>query len=372
MAANPAVDEVNDSRPPTDPVTRAQQYSLARKQAWLKQNQTAFNLFQTALKTPCLHPPVRSLTNVFPAYARLRELARDKKIESNAREMSGDWNGAMQSRLDTVQMGTDIGQGGPLIAALVGIAVQSIGRSEQWPIVEKLNATQCRAAITRLENIYGRRLKAADALQEELYTGQTEMLKLMRGPTWRILAPSAGVAGQGNVALSTRWRALTVSRRTIIDNYTRYMDVQIENARRPFNAAKKPLPSLNDPLSNIFAGPFNRASTNYARNDAGNALWLVSLALRAYRLENGAYPAQLKELVPRYLKQVPADPFGGGEALRYKRTGNEYLLYSIGPDGSDNGGRPVAYRKNATASARRQLPPVLPDSTGDYVAGKNR
>jgi hypothetical protein len=81
VAANPPVDDVNDSKPPADPKVRAQQYSLARKQAWLKQNQTAFNLLQKALKTPSLHPPARSSTVVFPAYGRLRELARSKKIE---------------------------------------------------------------------------------------------------------------------------------------------------------------------------------------------------------------------------------------------------------------------------------------------------
>jgi hypothetical protein len=77
-------------------------------------------------------------------------------------------------------------------------------------------------------------------------------------------------------------------------------------------------------------------------------------------------------LVPRYLKEIPADPFGAGEALRYKSTGNEYSLYSIGPDGTDNGGRPITSTRGASTQRRRYLPQVDFDSKGDYVAGKNR
>jgi hypothetical protein len=238
-----------------------------------------------------------------------------------------------------------------------------------------MNAPQSRTALVRLENVYARRLQYGDALQEDKYIGQNWMLKVMRKPNWRGLHTDTTLGiffAPEETTLRNRWRALTISKSAIMEAYVRHMDAVIANARRPYKAAKQPLPPLDDPFSSKFLNGSDRIEIFYRLNDAGNALWLVSLALHACKLENGAYPAQLKELVPRYLKEIPADPFGGGEALRYKRTGNEYSLYSIGPDGVDNSGRPVLHRKNATASARRQLPPVLPDSTGDYVAGKNR
>ena len=64
----------------------------------------------------------------------------------------------------------------------------------------------------------------------------------------------------------------------------------------------------------------------------------MRLALRAYRLENGAYPASLKPLAPKYLSQIPRDPFGRGEPWRYRKVGKTYLAWSIGPDGIDNKG----------------------------------
>lgn len=64
----------------------------------------------------------------------------------------------------------------------------------------------------------------------------------------------------------------------------------------------------------------------------------ADLALSAYRAKHGEYPASLTELVGRYLREVPADPFGG-EALCYRREGNEgYLLYTVGPNLRDDGG----------------------------------
>ena len=49
-------------------------------------------------------------------------------------------------------------------------------------------------------------------------------------------------------------------------------------------------------------------------------------------------PDKLEELVPRYLEQVPIDPFDG-QSIRYQRTPPGYLLYSTDIDGRDNDGR---------------------------------
>jgi hypothetical protein len=65
----------------------------------------------------------------------------------------------------------------------------------------------------------------------------------------------------------------------------------------------------------------------------------VALALRLYAAEHGGEtPATLGELVPRYLKAVPADPFAAdGRPLRYVR-GEQTVVYSVSEDGVDDGG----------------------------------
>lgn len=64
----------------------------------------------------------------------------------------------------------------------------------------------------------------------------------------------------------------------------------------------------------------------------------ASLALAAYRADHGDYPESLAKLVPDYADEIPRDPFTG-EELRYAPVDDDYLLYSVGPNGEDEEGR---------------------------------
>ena len=108
--------------------------------------------------------------------------------------------------------------------------------------------------------------------------------------------------------------------------------------------------------------------------DTQNALLAVSFALRAYRLDHGAYPATLAALTPAYLSRVPDDPFAISGPLRYKRQGGKYVLYSVGPDGKDNGGKPIfdpSKPPPPAGSERDYRSAVRNNSVGDVVAGVN-
>jgi hypothetical protein len=51
-------------------------------------------------------------------------------------------------------------------------------------------------------------------------------------------------------------------------------------------------------------------------------------------------PAEISALVPDFLVSVPRDPMDG-QPLRYKRQdAGDFLLYSVGLDGNDDGGDP--------------------------------
>ena len=63
----------------------------------------------------------------------------------------------------------------------------------------------------------------------------------------------------------------------------------------------------------------------------------VAVALAAFKAEKGEYPEKLSELAPAYVKKVPLDIFADGP-LVYKRDGKGYVLYSLGPNMTDDGG----------------------------------
>ncbi len=63
----------------------------------------------------------------------------------------------------------------------------------------------------------------------------------------------------------------------------------------------------------------------------------TGLAVERYRLDERKLPEALGELVPGYMEAIPEDPFDG-KPLRYKKLQKSYIVYSIGPDGVDDGG----------------------------------
>jgi len=102
-----------------------------------------------------------------------------------------------------------------------------------------------------------------------------------------------------------------------------------------------------------------------------NGFLLVTLALHAYRLEHHHDPASLTELTPEYLKKLPEDPFVARDTFKYRVEGEGYVLYSVGPDGRDDGGTPVYDGKAEIGAYPEARYYVKHNSTGDIVAGKN-
>jgi hypothetical protein len=64
----------------------------------------------------------------------------------------------------------------------------------------------------------------------------------------------------------------------------------------------------------------------------------VALAVERYRLANGKLPESLKDLVPTFLESVPIDPFDS-KPLKYKKLDPGFVIYSIGEDRQDDGGK---------------------------------
>jgi hypothetical protein len=75
----------------------------------------------------------------------------------------------------------------------------------------------------------------------------------------------------------------------------------------------------------------------YHRSQADLRCAVAALALERYRQANKRWPDSLDQLVPKFLSAVPVDPYDR-KALRYKRLSDGALVYSVGPDGNDDGG----------------------------------
>ncbi len=69
----------------------------------------------------------------------------------------------------------------------------------------------------------------------------------------------------------------------------------------------------------------------------------LGLATAAYRSDHGKFPATLDALVPKYITEIPLDPFSG-EPLKLKAIKGGLILYSVGKDGKDDGGMRIDYK----------------------------
>jgi hypothetical protein len=64
----------------------------------------------------------------------------------------------------------------------------------------------------------------------------------------------------------------------------------------------------------------------------------TGLACRIFKNRTGEYPDDLHALVPGILSEVPIDPFTG-KPLVYRREGKGFIVYSLGSNQKDDGGR---------------------------------
>ena len=78
--------------------------------------------------------------------------------------------------------------------------------------------------------------------------------------------------------------------------------------------------------------------------DATRGLVRLAVAAAAYKAKHGKHPEKLAELVPEFLPEVPTDPYDG-RPIRLRREEGGVVLYSVGRDRKDDGGRAMDEEK---------------------------
>jgi ABC-type transport system involved in multi-copper enzyme maturation permease subunit len=161
----------------------------------------------------------------------------------------------------------------------------------------------------------------------------------------------------------------------------RYGTELVEAAKLPECQSQVILTSLQKSVGNrlhmvsMLGTWASRFMQNARQRQAQLRCEIVMLALERYRRQHGRWPDTLTELVPAYLEQIPVDPFDG-QPLRWSRKQGHIVIYSIGPDGVDNGGEINRVKPFATGLDlglllwdvdQRRQPPVVrnPDPTSN-------
>ncbi|HWB19353.1 MAG TPA: hypothetical protein VG711_03565 [Phycisphaerales bacterium] len=150
--------------------------------------------------------------------------------------------------------------------------------------------------------------------------------------------------------------ALVPSRREAVREYEELLGMVLADTARPRWKRDSRVDSLlgswmASPIEKIrhmpasfmfpaFENEVYQQDNNFMARDA----MLTGIALELYRRRHGEWPTTLDALAPELMPKVPVDRYNG-KAMRYVLREGKVVLYSVGADGDDDGGKPGVDRR---------------------------
>ncbi len=268
----------------------ARELPLEELRALITTNAEALQLLRVGLSRTCAVPLEAALsTNTFILeLGTTKQLALLLAVEGRLAELENRPGDAARSYVDAIHLGNETSRGGFLIHRLIGISCEAIGYRGLVKVVSQFNCEQSRSFLIELEKIDKQAVTWNDVMQGEKVYVRHELLQTFN--------PIRHVVG---------W----------------WQNRQL----------------------------LKKAEAKHNLMVARLRLLTTELALRCYQSGQGHAPERLDQLVPKYLQHAPSDPFNG-QPLIYRAQGTNWLLYSVGPDGVDDGGKPVGRTLPATSA----------------------
>lgn len=356
--------EISDPTDPADTESAAKRYAIVAK------NQPALTVLRTGLALGYRDASDRTLFSDKPFLASYRTLARLLALDAVNRSDKGDWAGAARSDLECITFGCQIQRGAPVLGNLVGDNCQSMGRRNLWRCIDHLSITQTRDTITRLDRIERSQTSYVDVMNEERDVELTTLKKIFEDP--KALSSGSDCGNGSTDSSSMNPMYALYSKQTIVNSNRCFFAAVHKNAARPYALHLPDPPISSDWLNKIIEPLIMRGRFKHIENETQNDLLRISLALHAYRLAHDRYPEALSMLTPGEVSALPDDPFALSGTFKYRISGARYVLYSVGPDGVDDGGKPVCDLSRYALRHPETRYRVDAESKGDLVAGINR
>ena len=328
------------------------------------------------------NPPLAD-TMYIEAYGAARKLARYAAGRFDLAVDAGD-EAEMLRRVDHLLALARAASFQPLlISRLVRVAIGALaeGRIRDAVLRGNLSAEALAAFADRLDRMFDPEVAAAAIEGERLFMAdlvQRTFTDDGRGSGRPIPSALKSLnvlpdSGPDLRRIPTVAAALSASRRETNELLDRWKDASVRLARNPGDAqAAADLEAALDEAAqprHVFLdlGIWSRMASGtdpLIRSRAGLIRLLV--AIERHRVDHTRPPADLAGLVPAYLPEIPQDPFAPNRRFRYRafdapdEHARTYLLYAVGRDGVDNGGRLLTGDEGD-----QSLTPFLASGVGD-------
>jgi hypothetical protein len=299
------------------------------------------------------------VSRVLPGYAGFRECTRCFVAEGNLARDRGDDVTAIQRYLDGMELGSKMSQGGGLMGRLVGVACHAIGFASAERLVPSLSARAVPAALQRVRQIRDGWPALADMLESErvmTLAQTTEEYQAMQRQSF--LAQVRSIVDENTSVWKAAQMALTPRRVALADLDRCYREC-IAASKQPIRRRTKVAMSGDPwaaPTVEILSDLGSGGSHWEIRRETQLILLEVALAVRQHTLQHGASPRQPGEIDRKWLPAIPRDCWG--QTVAYRLKNGQSLIYSLGPDGKDDGGQ--------AADPLR----LTPQTRGDLVFGQ--
>lgn len=322
--------------PKTNAVMSAPQLSAARRRLLQKYRPAIELIRQASRLSSCVFPrnwnqPAFEI--LFPEYAPLRKFARLMSASAIQEAQDGQTAQAIEDVGVIYRISEHVNSDPILISLLVSIAIENVGHNALAQVFEYSNLTS--AQKSEVEAILPRSDREQDlarALRGERAFG---LSGFNASDIQRDVLPLVGENDQDDFfGLMLLRVAHTIGRPIFKLDEVWYLRSHPANSHR---VALEDVPRYAA-LTRILLPVFERLHQTTDKAEANRSLAQVALDLDVYRTQNKTYPTTLAQLEVQTKTHLPLDPLSG-KPFVYRRTKNDYDLYSAGANKKDDGGR---------------------------------
>jgi hypothetical protein len=269
------------------------------------------------------------------------------------------------------RLGALMGQDPILISRLVGVSLSGLASDTTVRLAEHGNVTagQARKVLADMQALSPVPSMASAIQQSERYTfldtiqyvsrcspeelqeflgmfdqssGQAEAMVLVSGVDFNDVLRRAN--GYYDALAAALLMPDQVARKAKLDALLEQLiRIKVRSSQLPTGSAateagRTKTEWFGDVALSVFIPALARAETMADQAAVKRDLAMLAVALAGYKAEQGSYPDSLAALSPGWLTAIPQDRFSG-KPLIYSKTADGYVLYSVGDNLTDDGGK---------------------------------
>jgi hypothetical protein len=348
---------------------------------WLEAENDRLDKLAAASKRSRFYAPLLTSSDppllvsaLLPVANVCRPVAKALLVRAMHRAAEKNIAGAMDDIFAVHRFARHVADQATLIECLVGMALETMALDAQAALLANVDLTRDQLADLRKRNAalapfppawkkmeLGERMMYLDAVCHVAQNGAKSMQQLMGtiaedSATTKAMDALLSMTIDWDLPLrrGNQWYDRNIAIGKIEDpNKQRAAFGELEHDLKDLAASTTEMPALigavlsprkhaSEKMANVLLSlllpAFNAVYNAENRTETRQTLLRVAIALHEYRAEHGKFPAALDDLKGKQLATVPVDGFTASPFV-YKPSQNGYLLYSLGQNGRDDGGR---------------------------------